>query len=348
VKLYLFILFSFFLTLGTVTATSCTQLGNATLGASETPLKPKELDEILLEQDYQKISLRAVPNGTTATTATLLLDGAVDNRSTHPFILDTGSALSTIDPKIARAQAFKLHQTKKTLLGGADKQRQLTYAVVVPNLQLADFNAADNIFHTQDISFIKLDKKPIIGFIGMDFLRHHQAILDIPSKHLYLKQPKDKAAVVNGFELNHLLSKAGYQRIPLETSPSGHVTMMVRVNAEKPTRFIFDSGIPQTVIAADYAKKLQLKIKPDGTEGNGSGGGKIKFFETSVENISTGTLTWRPKTVMMIDLKNAQIGVPIAGGIGLDWMQAHQAVIDFSNNVVFVKSLSQQEIDHAN
>lgn len=76
--------------------------------------------------------------------------------------------------------------------------------------------------------------------------------------------------------------------------------------------------------------------------GGGAGGGKITFLKTHIKHLITGFINWAPSSVGVMDVKNIKVKTSISGIIGLDWMQAHQVIIDMSNNLLFVKSKNKE------
>jgi hypothetical protein len=180
----------------------------------------------------------------------------------------------------------------------------------------------------KNYSYIKIGKQTVVGLLGLDYLMRHQAIIDIVGRRLYVK-PID---MFYDERLNFSLPT-----IPLIYTPSGHVTVKASINNAKVQHFLLDTGVPVLMIAADYAKTLNLKYSAPAIMGKGSGGADMLIFPTHINQLTIGKLNYIPKQVLIANLQNAQVGMPIAGVIGLDWMQANHAIIDLQRDVIYIK-----------
>jgi len=212
------------------------------------------------------------------------------------LILDTGSATTYINQKIVNQYNFK--QTEKYFIsGGIDGHHYRTPQVIIPTVHLFNFTSHNEYAYSQRHSPLSTS-----GILGLDFLRKHQAIIDIYHQKLYLKLNIDQSKDV----LQKILLSFGYQLVPLERSPSGQQTLMIKINHANPARFMLDTGVPpELLIDVKYAKKL----------------GQIKN-----------------KDIATADLQYAQVGIPIVGVAGLDWMDKAHAIIDTENDRLYLKN----------
>lgn len=299
------------------------------------PISPSST-ALLLSLGYTAVPVRFVANGFSADSGTALVDAAVDGKAFYPFIIDTGSTVTTIDIHTARGNQFK-YQNKTSTLGGEDSQRHPADQVLLSLLEFNSFTAKDILAYTENDTFVKLDKKPIAGKLGLDFLKKYHAILDVPGKRLYLKLPTDNLQELkNSTTYQRSFFQAGLKKINLGYSPTGHALIAAQINNHTPVNFLFDSGVPNTILSLAYTKKLGLELQNFSKTGRGSGGGEMKFFKTHVNKISVNSINWLSRTIMVTDLKYAIVDTPLFGVIGFDWMQDKKAIIDFANQSVFV------------
>lgn len=286
-----------------------------------------ELQQTLEQQGYAR-----VPLYTTTQQNSLYASVSLGDRKHYAFIIDTGATSNTVDSTVIKKLSLKSVE-KSVLLGGVDKIRNKARETIIPSLNFNGFVAHNEPAYQANLFFMDLDKKPISGLLGLNFLRQYKAIFVTAEPALYLQSDASKQLS------EKLLNKLGYKKITLRRAPSGHQIILTKIDNFKPVSFMLDSGVPKNIIALTYAKKLALQLIKDKETSHGSGGGEVTVFTTEAKKFSIGPTTWTPPTIMVIDLTNAKIGTSIYGIIGLDWLQAHQAIIDTANNQLFVKNI---------
>lgn len=111
------------------------------------PVPPSPAD-LLLSLGYTAVPIRFVANGFSAPSVTAVVDASIDNKTFYPFIIDTGSTVTTIDINTAQANQFK-YQDKSTTLGGGDSQRHKANQVLISQLQVNPFTAKDILAYTE-------------------------------------------------------------------------------------------------------------------------------------------------------------------------------------------------------
>ena len=63
----------------------------------------------------------------------------------------------------------------------------------------------------------------------------------------------------------------------------------------------------------------------------------MQLFKTGKNNFSIGKTVWTPESLFAMDFKYISVGTPICGVMGIDWMQAKQAIIDIGANMIYIK-----------
>lgn len=292
--------------------------------AADPAVISNNLRNILLSEEYTEVPIRLADHSNA-----LLIDITPANGNPQTLILDTGAAFSTISQHLANQLGAKYTGESKKM-GGGGGVRAKAYKAIAPVLKIADFISHNEAFYISQkgFSYIRIDKHPIAGLLGLDYLMKHQAILDITGLRLYLK-PMD---IYEDEQINF-----NYQTIPLDYTPSGHVTLMASVNNAQSEHFLFDTGVPVLMISSDYAKQLGIKTVSQAIIGKGSGGGDMIIYPSKIDKLTVGPVSSSPKQVLITNLQYAQVGVPLAGVIGLDWMQQHHAIIDMQRDVVYVR-----------
>lgn len=297
--------------------------------AHATPTNPNsnELQSILLKQGYIEIPLQMAD-----TQNTLLVQVSFDGKENYPFIVDTGSVRTYIDEKLVKKYNFQ-QGVESIMTTGGDGNRRQSDSYSIPNFQINSLISHHVITYAQDHSFIRIYHDNIMGILGLDFLRSHAAVLDIVNKRLYLKSDNTPLSVASLDQLKNL----GYQSFKLELTPSGHATILVQINNETPKAFLVDTGIPITLLAESYVKDLGLKQLSKIIKESGSGGGEIELYKTHINNLTLGSIHWYPYEVGVIDFKYMEVGIPLYGVLGFDWIKTNKAIIDISNNLLLAK-----------
>lgn len=301
------------------------------LSESKKPEINNDLQELLLSHGYKEVSLRLSKNNF------LMIDiSLASDEPAQPFIVDTGGTQTSIDKKVEEKYQFK-RQGKSFFTQGAGGKGFRTYQVIIPTMHIKNVIAQNQLVSIQHYSHIKVDKKPIAGMIGLDFLRQYAAIIDIAHRRLFLKLNSHSLSVSPTI-LRNTLAKMGYEAIEIKRSPSGHQAILIKFNDSKPVRFILDTGAAPFLIASYYANHITLKNTGNIIRGKGSSSGAMKMFDVTAEKITIGNTTWGPEEIIVTTgLENAKIGIPIFGSVGLTWMITRQSVLDTKNDLLFVK-----------
>lgn len=70
----------------------------------------------------------------------------------------------------------------------------------------------------------------------------------------------------------------------------------------------------------------------------------MKIYNTKINKLSIGPIISGPQpAIVTTGLEFAKIGIPVLGIIGLNWMLSHQAIMDTSDDLLFVKATKISE-----
>jgi len=291
------------------------------------------LKTLLLKYGYKEVPIRFSNDKNY-----LLIDITLGSEKiSKPFILDTGATQNSIDQSLQDKYKFK-RQGKNQTSGGVGGGYFSTYEVIIPKMRIGDYVAYNQLMTIQHYKHIKVDEKHIAGMIGLGFLRKNHVILDIENHRMFLKVRNDKSKVTQQI-LENILSLKKYKLIHLKRSSSGHQTLLVKINDEKPAQFMLDSGVPPSVfLDYKYATDIFGEIKGKPSIGKGSSNAITKIYTSRINKLSIDTINSGPQSVIITTgLEFAKIGIPLIGVIGLNWMRSHQAIIDTSDDLLFAK-----------
>jgi hypothetical protein len=131
---------------------------------------------------YTYVPLRITPRGYAEVVGTI-------GSSTYSFLLDTGSFVSMLEPKIRDRNHLAFNETRVTLTApfAGIKDARLTQATIsgfrIGTMDLSDYRIGFAESHTFDPGFLH----EYGGILGPDLLHYHEALIDLGNRALYLK-----------------------------------------------------------------------------------------------------------------------------------------------------------------
>lgn len=285
------------------------------------------LHDALLKEGYVSIPLHVGPEDY------FFIEGSFGNEIRYPLVVDTGSDHINLDPRIMKVFNFK--KTDKTAVaGGAGGFGSRMYEVMIPVFRLGNFISYNQRAFIAKHPYSSLNKQPRFGMLSITFLRKYSAVIDVKNHYLYLKSFGGHLTA----ETQKLLLNAGYQSIQLMHSPNNFLIINAKVNDVISGIFFLDSGDNPSLLSLKFVKRNRLPL------GNiimdsGSAGESIKLYKTSIQKISVNTIDWFPKYILATDFKYIEngVGMPLAGVLGMDWMKAHDAVIDIGSDKIYIR-----------
>lgn len=284
------------------------------------------LQIVLCRSGYTALPIQHATGQHTA----LLMQGTLNNEMTGLFALDTGATNTQID-SIAAKKLHLIVQKNNVISGGGDNRRHRVFKTKITNLHFNKFTSTDVDAYISDLSSMRVDKQRLVGLIGNTYLRQHQAIIDFKNDYLYLRN------ISTPNILSQLwLTATAYSQRKIKNTPDGHLIINVVVNRQF-TDFLLDNGMPSTTLASAFTDKLNLTLLKARDIG-GSGGGSMSLFFTKINQLTVGSATCFPADVNVMDFKYIQVGAPISGVLGYDWLQSHSAILDMSQNILFFRN----------
>jgi predicted aspartyl protease len=132
--------------------------------------------------DYNYVPLRISRRGYVEVEGTI-------GGSAYSFLLDTGSFVSMLEPKIRERNHLAFNQTRAVLTApyAGIKDARLTQATVpgfrIGTQDLGNYRIGFSESHTFDPGFVH----EYGGILGPDLLHYHEALVDLGNRALYLK-----------------------------------------------------------------------------------------------------------------------------------------------------------------
>ena len=142
------------------------------------------LASVLKRNGYVEIPLSRVANSEFEFTARV-------NGADFPMLLDTGAAVTLLDRTHARAAGLRLQRTDEVVRGAAGTSRGLMVAEV-ESFRAGGFSTGPLQIAVTDLAplnaqFAAAGRPPLGGYLGSDFLRAKNAVIDCANLRLYLR-----------------------------------------------------------------------------------------------------------------------------------------------------------------
>ncbi len=209
---------------------------------------------------------------------------------------------------------------------------------------MPDINIAGIQVGTMTASIIDepfANKLPTV-VVGNDFFKKYHAIIDTNERLLFLNS--NEISRKSQHDLQQLLEKQDYQKIPLTQLNSGHYILPVQINGAVPVYMLFDTGTGGTILSIPYMNFL--KINPNTLFQNQKAtNGTIKVSEITVSTMTLNPLqSFFEKPVVLNNSKITSANIAslekmlgVVGIIGLSEMEQIHSVIDTPTESVFIR-----------
>ena len=130
--------------------------------------------------------------------------------------------------------------------------------------------------------------------------------------------------------------------VPFELLPSGHMTVMVKVNGEGPYRLILDTGAPITLIDNKVAEAAGLlKDVPEPLFSIFGSRGEVKVKELQVGDVAVKDLTAivmdHPTVQAISKAFEKKLGGPIDGIVGFPFFARFKMTLDYRARTVTLR-----------
>ncbi len=139
-----------------------------------------------------------------------------------------------------------------------------------------------------------------------------------------------------------LTEQEGYVKIQMTQLSSGHLSLSTNVNKVK-GRFILDTGSSSTIIDIKHRKKFRLVTRNTQKIAKTAGGSQLKMKVSDDNIFDFEQLTLRNVKVSLVRLNHInysfkRMGIlEVDGIIGADLLNNREAIIDYSNLILYLK-----------
>jgi predicted aspartyl protease len=181
-----------------------------------------------------------------------------------------------------------------------------------------------------------MNEQAIDGIIGADILFPTNAVLDCRAQTLFLKVDPKVRGNVPGMDY------FGFTRVPMHVSSGYNLYVDGTFNGKR-ARLMVDTGAFGTLIHQGFVRQMKLPLRETAFSSAGVNLKERGVQLATISRFSVGSLNMRSKEVGVIDLEGLirtsllDGTPPVAGLLGSEILQRHNAIIDFGTRTLYLK-----------
>ena len=145
-------------------------------------------------------------------------------------------------------------------------------------------------------------------------------------------------------KLNNILLRKGYTKIKLKKINTNHFELKATINGVK-GRFILDTGASNSCVDINLDDKFKLVVKDSETKAAGAGAIGIETKISSKNKLKLKGWCYKNCHIVLLDLTHVNTALTehkaeaVDGIIGADVLEKGKAIIDYKNQLLFLKRL---------
>ena len=179
--------------------------------------------------------------------------------------------------------------------------------------------------------------EPIDGILGADILFPTQAVLDCRAQTLTLKIDPTVNGGVPGLDYR------GYARVPMHVSAGNNLYVDGRFNGRR-AKLMVDTGAFSTLFHQSFISRMKIPLRESDIVSEGLNMEQRDIHFATISRFSVGSVHMRNKKVGVTNLGGLVRGglheessPPVAGLLGSEILQRHNAIIDFGTKTLYLK-----------
>ncbi|MFL5489575.1 MAG: aspartyl protease family protein [Gemmatimonadaceae bacterium] len=135
------------------------------------------------------------------------------------------------------------------------------------------------------------------------------------------------------------------RRLPLRHNSVGHLVLTGEIEG-KSVNLLLDTGASNTILDVEWCRSQRIALVDTGRRGGGAGGVQLPIYALGAEQLSIGGAALRSHSVLAVDMSHINYGLtfngadPAEGVLGSDVLAAHDAVIDYRTQSLFLRGPS--------
>jgi hypothetical protein len=296
--------------------------------------KVSTLAQLLVEEGYTPLTLKRAGNQ-------FYVSCKLNGRSAS-LIVDTGAGATVIGPGILKSLGVPLTKVEGNVYGFLGLAAKSINAGEIKDFQVGPYQAGAHRVGAWDLSFAgrAAGGPSMDGFLGIDFLHRHQAVIDCFQMHLFLKSP---SAPSTSAALSAGLRAGGCTEIPIQFLAQRGLTVPARINGRS-GHFVVDTGMRHTLLSQHAIAGLNMRLASPagfgklGTQDVGKNVSIVNMAHFTTMEI--GSFSIPPQWVGVVDLPHANSGETdnvFFGYLGQDLLACYVGIIDCGALKLFLR-----------
>lgn len=180
-----------------------------------------------------------------------------------------------------------------------------------------------------------MDEEAIDGVIGADILFPTNAVLDCLGQRLVLKTDPRVRGGIPGLDYH------GFTRVKMHVSGK-NLYVNARFNGRR-AKLMVDTGAFGTLVHQPFVRSMKIPMRASDFVSAGVNLQKRDLKLATISRLSVGSVNLRNKEVNVVDLEDLfqeellDARRPVAGLLGSEILQRHNAIIDFGTRTLYLK-----------
>lgn len=148
--------------------------------------------------------------------------------------------------------------------------------------------------------------------------------------------------------LEKILKKKKYIKIKLKKIATNHLELKGKINGVK-GRFILDTGASNSCVGLDMIEYFNLDAQESETKAAGAGATDMETQQSDNNLLKIGDWRTRKCHLVLFNLSHVNTALTqhnaneVHGIIGADVLRKGKAIIDYSNNILYLKRLKNKK-----
>jgi predicted aspartyl protease len=250
------------------------------------------------------------------------------------LLVDTGSNQVILDAKAAESFGVQPSQLDLRYIRFTRINGQLLPIGFAQSLIAGGMNFGSTLVTLRDSSHSDTGGTRVDGFLGLDLLIQHKAVINCRTKLIFFKVDQTRQT-----DLSSVASAEKFTKIPLRREENGAITVPCSIRGQ-PARLLVDTGAFITIFHEAFLKSLGVPVETTRVSAYFARGTERKVRAGQINDLKIGGFKTPPSKFGVTTLPNftlSQNSTKISGILGMDTLYNYHAIIDFDGMNLFLK-----------
>jgi hypothetical protein len=261
----------------------------------------------------------------------------LDDRTTVPFLIDTGEHEVGVDRALAQDLGLRTYGSSQGIFAGG-KTATINYGRL-NTLAMGEFRMHDVPVNIVDVTALgEIGGLPVRGVIGTAFLYHHLSTIDYPGGALILRPRTPER--LHTFEQQ--AAREGQQVVPFWLSGTHYILAWGTFNRSEPMLLFVDTGLQDGAFTAPMSTiKHGDTLRYDEAFVGSGGGGDTTIVPFAVDELTLGPVAGRDLNGFYFPEEADEDHVlgrdfPVGGTISHQFFRPYALTFDFARMRLFL------------